>query len=152
MENKKGHKVFKFETGVHWTQARECTISSPGKSEVSISSPPEFKGSPGLWSPEDMFVASVNVCTLMTFLAYARHKNLDLAGYECSAEGFLEYSDGKYRFTEIALHPRLTLKSEGAVEQARTVLNDAHKNCLITNSIVSEVKIFPEFHVASQAS
>lgn len=152
MENKKGYKVFRFESDVRWTQARECTISGAGKPELAVSSPPEFKGTPGLWSPEDMFVASVNVCTLMTFLAYAHHKNLTLAGYECSAEGFLGYSNGKYRFTEIALHPHLTLESEEAIEQARAVLEDAHNNCLISNSIVAQVKIFPEFHVASSAT
>lgn len=152
MENKKGYKVFKFESDVHWTQARECTISGPDKPELRVSSPPEFKGREGLWTPEDMFVASINICTLMTFLAYADHKNLPLAGYECTAEGVLEYSNGKYRFTEILLRPHLTLKSEGAIEQARAILQDAHNNCLISNSIVSQVKIFPEFHVASSAS
>ncbi|MCL5004943.1 MAG: OsmC family protein [Acidobacteria bacterium] len=148
MEGKKTYRVFRFESDVRWTQTRECQISAPGKPELAMSSPPEFKGTPGLWSPEDMFVASVNVCTLMTFLAYSHHKNLALISYECSAEGTLEYSNGKYRFTEITLHPHLMLKSHEDVEPARAILLDAHNNCLITNSIVAQVKIFPDFHVA----
>ncbi len=149
MENKKGYKIFRFESDVRWTQARECTISAPGNPDLAMSSPPEFKGTPGLWSPEDMFVASINVCTLMTFLAYSQHKNLPLASYESSVEGVLEYSNGKYRFTEITLHPQLTLKSEDDIERARAILLDAHNNCLISNSIVAQVKILPEFRVAS---
>ncbi len=152
MEIKKGSKIFKFESDIRWTQARECTIFGEGKPDLAVSSPPEFKGTPGLWSPEDMFVASVNVCLLMTFLAYSRHKNLELVGYECPVEGALEYSDGKYRFTEITLHPRLTLKSQEEVERARTILMDAHSNCLISNSIVAEVKMFPDFEIASSTT
>ena len=152
MENNKGYKVFKFESDVRWTQARECTISAPGKPELAVSSPPEFKGTPGLWSPEDLFVASVNVCTLMTFLAYSHHKNLLLVGYECSVEGALEYSNGKYRFTEITLHPRLTLKTQEDAERAREILLDAQNNCLISNSILAQVKIVPDFQVASSAT
>lgn len=151
MENKKGYKVFRFESDVAWTKERECTICAPGKPEIQLSSPPEFKGRTGVWTPEDMFVASINVCTLMTFLAYAKHKNLALVDYESSVEGVLEYSNGKYRFTEIALHPHVTVKTQEDVEPAREILQDAHNNCLISNSIVAQVKIFPDIRVATAA-
>jgi organic hydroperoxide reductase OsmC/OhrA len=149
MGEKKSYKVFRFESDLAWTREKECTVCAPGKPEIQLSSPPEFKGRAGVWTPEDMFVASINVCTLMTFLAYARHKNLGLAGYESSVEGVLEYSKGKYRFTEITLHPHVTVKSQGEVELAGQILRDAHDNCLISNSIVAQVKLFPDFRVAA---
>lgn len=152
MESKKGYKVFRFESDVGWTKDKECVICAPGKPEIQLSSPPEFKGRAGVWTPEDMFVASVNVCVLMTFLAYATHKNLGLVGYECSVEGVLEYSNGKYRFTEIALHPHVTVNAQQEIERAKQILLDAHNNCLITNSIVAQVKIFPDVRVAATAS
>ena len=151
MENKKGYKVFRFESDAAWTREKECTICAPGKPEIQLSSPPEFKGRVGVWTPEDMFVASVNVCTLMTFLAYAKHKNLALAGYESSVEGVLEYSNGKYLFTEITIHPHVTVKAQEEIERAREILEDAHNNCLISNSIVAQVRIFPDFHVMGAA-
>jgi organic hydroperoxide reductase OsmC/OhrA len=151
MENKKSYKVFRFESDVAWTQEKDCTVCAPGKPEIQLSSPPEFKGRAGVWTPEDMFVASINVCTLMTFLAYARHKNLGLAGYESSAEGVLEYSNGKYRFTEVTIHPHVTVKSQEEVELAQVILRDAHENCLISNSIVAQVKLSPDFRVAAAA-
>lgn len=151
MEIKKGYKVFRFENDAGWTKERECVICAPGKPEIQLSSPPEFKGKAGVWTPEDLFVASVNVCTLETFLAYAGHKNLGLVGYECSAEGVLEYSNGKYRFTEIALHPHVTVETQEEVERAKEILLDAHNNCLISNSIVAQVKIFPDVRVANAA-
>lgn len=148
MENKQGYKVFRFESDVSWSKDKECTVCATDKPEIQLSSPPEFKGRAGVWTPEDMFVASVNVCILMTFLAYAKHKNLGLAGYDSSVEGVLEYSNGKYRFTEISVHPHVTVKTAEEVELARKILDDAHNNCLITNSIVAQVKIFPDFRVA----
>jgi len=151
MEKKKGYKVFRFESDVAWTREKECTVRSSDKPQIELSSPPEFKGLAGVWTPEDMFVASVNVCTLMTFLAYAKHKNLGLAGYESSVEGVLEYSDGKYRFTEITIHPQVTVKTQEEVELARQLLQDAHDNCLISNSIVAQVKISPDFRIATAA-
>lgn len=147
MEVKKAYKVFRYVNEIHWKSGRRGVVSALGKPDLDVSSPPEFKGEAGLWTPEDLFVASVNVCTLMTFAAYALHKNLGLVAYECDAEGTLEYVDGKYRFTEVALHPHIVVKSPADLEAARQIISDAHKNCLITNSITAQVKVFPEIHV-----
>ena len=62
----------------------------------------------------------------------------------------LEYSNGKYRFTEITLHPHVTVKTQQEIELARQILQDAHDNCLISNSIVAQVKLFPDIRVAAE--
>ncbi len=151
MEAKKTYKVFRFESEVRWKSGRRGVMCSSGKPEVEVSSPPEFKGEAGIWTPEDMFVASVNVCTLMTFAAFAQNKNLDIAAYESDAEGVLEYQDGSYRFTEIILHPHIVVKSQDDRDKAREIIENAHRKCLVTNSITSQVKIFPEIRVGSSA-
>jgi organic hydroperoxide reductase OsmC/OhrA len=148
MEPKKAYKVFRYQTDVRWKSGRRAVISSAGKPDIEVSSPPEFKGEAGFWTPEDLFVASINMCTLMTFLAFAQHKGLELVAYESAAEGVLENVEGKYRFTEVILHPHLTVKSQADVERARELLDSAHKGCLVSNSITSAVKVFPEIHIA----
>jgi len=35
-------------------------LSSSGKTNIEIATPPEFRGHLVIWSPEDLFVASVN--------------------------------------------------------------------------------------------
>lgn len=152
MEIKKTHKVFRYESEVRWESSRRGKICSSGKPELKISSPPEFKGEAGFWTPEDMFVASVNACTMTTFVAYAQHKNVQLVGYESEAEGVLENVEGKYRITKVTLHPHVMLKSEEDVRQAREILEDAHRACFITNSTTAEVELFPQFRVSSAAS
>jgi len=151
MEVKKAYKVFRFESEVRWKSGRRGLICSSGKPEVEVSSPPEFKGEAGIWTPEDMFVASVNVCTLMTFAAFAENKGLAVAAYESDAEGVLEFQEGSYRFTEIILHPHIVVKSQDDVDKAREIIESAHRKCLITNSITAQVKVFPDIRVATAA-
>jgi len=94
-----------------------------------------------------MFVASVNACTLMTFLAYAQHKGLDLVGYHDDAVGVLGIVAGKYRFAEINLHPHIRVKSPEDAERAREIIQDANANRFVANSVALPVKIFPEIRV-----
>jgi peroxiredoxin-like protein len=149
MEAKKTYKVFRYQSDVDWKSGRRAVISAEGKPDIEASSPPEFKGDPGFWTPEDMFVASVNLCTLMTFVAFAQRKELDFVSYESAAEGVLEFVEGKYRFTEVILHPHLVLKSESDIARAQQILEDAHKACLISNSVTATVKVFPEIRAAA---
>lgn len=139
------YKVFRYESDVCWKAGRTATICSSDKPDLEMTCPPEFKGEKGLWTPEDMFVASVNACTLMTFLVCAEREGLQLQGYESAAEGVLEKVDGKYRFTEISLHPHLILKSEEQIPRARGILEEAHKDCLLINSVTAAVHVFPDF-------
>ncbi len=148
MEPKKAYKVFRYRTDVLWKSGRRAVVSSAGKPDIEASSPPEFKGEAGFWTPEDMFVASVNLCTLLTFVAFAQHKGLEFVSYECAAEGVLENVEGKYRFTEVILHPHVTVKSQEDIARAREILDSGHKGCLVSNSITATVKLFPDFRAA----
>ena len=147
MKAKTVYKAFWYESEVRWESSRRGKICSSGKPEVKISSPPEFKGEAGIWTPEDLFLSSVNACTMSTFLAYAQHKNLPLVAYESEAEGLVERVEGKYRFTKIVLNPHIDVESEEAIPQAREILDNAHRDCLITNSTTAEVEIFPQIRV-----
>ena len=53
-------KAFIYKNSLEWQGERKGTIYSDRKPGFRISIPPEFKGHPGIWSPEDLFVASVN--------------------------------------------------------------------------------------------
>ncbi|HXX38957.1 MAG TPA: OsmC family protein [bacterium] len=147
MDAKKTFKTFRYRNEVRWSSGRRGFTSPPGKPGVEISSPPEFRGDPEYWSPEDLFVASVNACTLLTFVAYALREGLDLVAYDSFAEGVLENAGDGYRFTEVALHPRITVRTEEDVDLARTILDSAHMGCLVSRSVRCAVKVLPEIHV-----
>ena len=92
-------------------------------------------------------MAAANACLLMTFLAYSHREELELVNYQSSAEGTLAFANGKYQLTELILRPRLTLKTEEDSEIARIVLENAHRDCIIANSITASVRLEPEFGV-----
>ncbi len=141
---KKSYKTFHYQTGLHWLEGRRGVISAATRPDIEISSPPEFKGEPGLWTPEDLLVSAVNSCLLMTFLAYAQREELTLKVFTSAAEGLLEFSEGKYRMTEVVVKPEIVVNSEDDVLLARDILERAHRDCIISNSIRTVVKISPQ--------
>ena len=132
-------RVYTYRTGVKWTGRRLGVASSPGKPDVQVATPPEFKGHEGIWSPEDLFVASVNVCLMTTFLAVAERAGLALSSYESEAEGRLEMVDGKFQVTSITLRPKVVVAAGGDTGKVGELLAKAKANCLISNSIKSRV-------------
>jgi len=141
-------KQFRYENAAHWISGRLASISAPGKSDVHISSPPEFQGEPGRWTPEDLLVASVNACLLLSFAAYALREDLEIVSYERPAEGTFENTGSGYQFTEITLHPDIVVKSDEDAELARALLDSAHMGCMVTRSVKAAVKIDARFEVA----
>ena len=151
METKNAYKSFRFKNSLIWKAGLRGRTFAPGKPEMEIGSPPEFKGEPGVWSPEELLVGALNACLMLTFLSLAQSKGVQFAAYESAAEGLLENVDGKYRITEVGVRPSVVLKSQADLEAARTIMNEVEKNCFISNSITAEVKLVPQFRVGSDA-
>jgi organic hydroperoxide reductase OsmC/OhrA len=139
----KKFKSFTYSTNVEWSSDRQGTLNSAGKPQISISSPPEFKGIPGVWTPEDLFVSAVEICQMSTFLSFGIRKEIPLISYKSSAEGLLEMVDGKYRFTKVVIKPVITVGAAWTKEQVEELVHSAHENCLIGNSITADVTIEP---------
>ena len=116
-------KVYHYRTTVKWTEQRKGVISCDGKPEVQVATPPEFKGHEGIWSPEDLFVASANICLMTTFLAVAERAGLAFSAYESAAEGRLELVEGKFQFTAITIRPSITVKSGDDTAQAKELID-----------------------------
>jgi organic hydroperoxide reductase OsmC/OhrA len=152
MEPKRAFKSFRFKNQLRWTSGRRAILSAAGKPDIEASSPPEFKGEAGFWTPEDLFISSVNVCTMLTFVAFAQNKRLEFRSYESYVEGLIENVEGKYCYTEVTIQPRIEVKSQEDADRAKTILEDAHKACLVSNSITSSVKVVPEIRVVASAA
>lgn len=146
------YKSYSYHTHLKWLGNRAGMLSSEGKPEFRVASPPEFKGEAGVWTPEDLFVAAVETCTMTTFAAYATKKNLPVTSYTSFAEGTLENVEGIYSFTQIVLKPIIELLSESFRNEAEKTLRDAHRDCFIANSIRAEVIIEPRFVIAGEGN
>ncbi len=141
MESKS--KVYLYQASVKWTGQRKGMMSCAGKPDVPVATPPEFKGHENIWSPEDLFVASVNVCLMTTFLAVAERAGLAFSSYESTAEGRLEFVEGTLQFTAITIRPSITMKPGGDAAKAKELIEKAEHNCLISNSVKARITLEP---------
>ena len=147
MEPQVKPKVFQYRVQVRWEREKIGLLQIPEKPPLEVASPPEFRGHPGYWSPEDLLVAAVNSCTMTTFLSLATRRELTLAAYECEAVGTLERVEGAFRFSRILLRPRIAVARPEDREKALALFHEAETGCLIANSLLSRVESEPEIEL-----
>ena len=146
--------VFSYETEIEWTKEKEGRIKGPTLPAVNVGAPPEFNGREGQWTPEHLFVASINTCFMLTLLAIAEHSKLPLVSFSSTAKGKLEKVPGNgYQITEVVLKPRIVIASVIDLERLPRILEKAKETCFVSNSIKSVIKLEPEvFHHQTPAS
>ena len=111
---------------------------------IPTSAAAAFNGNPELNNPEDLFVASVMSCHMLTFLAVAAIKKFTVDLYTDNAEGFLEKdSSGKMVMNRIILRPQIVFNGshKPTPEELEVLHEKAHRGCFIANSINSAVII-----------
>ena len=136
-------KQYIFRTGLRWNGLKRGSLSSAGKPDIGISTPPEFKGEEGYWSPEELLISAVETCIMTTFLHYAERKEVGIVSYESEAEGILEKADGRFMISGITVKPDISVESEDKIDRAKELMAMSENNCFISNSIKSGVKIMP---------
>lgn len=148
METKRAYKAFRYRAKATWSSARRGLLAAVDKPNIVVGSPPEFKGEPNIWAPEELLVGSVNTCMMLTFLSLAEARGLTPTGYESEAEGLLENVEGKYRITEVTVRPHITVRGEAELQLTREVMKSVEAHCFISNSVKSKIKLVPEVVVA----
>lgn len=137
--------MFYYETEIEWKKAREGQIKGAHLPALSVGAPPEFQGREGVWSPEHLFVASLNSCYMLTFLAIAEFSKIPVVSFSSTAKGTLEkVKNGSYQITEIVLKPRVVIASADDLPRIGRIMEKAKENCFVSNSIKSTIKIEPE--------
>ena len=106
--------------------------------DLTVAPPSQFGGPGDLWSPEDLLMASVTSCFILSFRAIARASNLSWESLECNAQGELDKLAGKTQFTKININAKLVIAAGENSEKAERLLNKAEESCLITNSLTTE--------------
>ncbi len=143
-------KQFIYRNSLKWQGQRRGLLSSIGKPDIEIATPPEFKGHPGIWTPEELFVASVNTCIMTTFLHYVNKQGLGLISYESEAEGTLERVGNQFMFSGIKIKPKIAVSSDEDIQKAREFMALAENNCLISNSIKAKVEVNAQIKTESK--
>lgn len=90
---------------------------------------------------------------MTTFLAIAANSKLDVASFSASAEGKLEKVEGAgFQITEIVVKPRVVLRAARDLDRAGRIIEKAERNCFITGSIKTIVKVEPQIYHEQSAA
>lgn len=122
--------------------SREHEVEVAGKPKILLSSDPAFRGDANLLNPEDLMVASLSSCHMLSYLALCARRGVQVAGYVDEAEGRMEVRDGVLRFVEVTLHPIVTIGS-GDLQLAESLHEQAHHECFIAASVNFPVECRP---------
>jgi organic hydroperoxide reductase OsmC/OhrA len=142
-------KKFIYRVNIKLAGKGKGVITASDKPDIELSAPVEFGGIKGLWTPEDLFVASINACLITTFLYYAEKQDFEYVSFESSAEGFLELVEMRYVFKEIKANPKIVVNNPEDIKLARKLLSISQKVCIISNSIKPKLILDPEIESIS---
>lgn len=115
--------------------SRAHVIRAEGKGEIQGSSDKAFHGDVTRWNPEELLVAALSQCHMLSFLHVAQAAGVVVESYEDQASGVLETRpDGSGQVTEVTLRPDIEI-SAGDVSQVPELHHRASQLCFIANSV-----------------
>jgi organic hydroperoxide reductase OsmC/OhrA len=141
--------VWTLATGEDFAKGRYSrghTIHFDGGTAVPASASPHVVGKWALEAavdPEEMLVAALSDCHMLSFLHVARMAGFTVAAYRDHAEGTMEeIAPGKQAITKVVLHPMIEWIGD-APEQVKLnhMHHEAHEVCFIANSVKTQVTV-----------
>lgn len=149
-------KKHHYKTTIQWTgnkgtgtsgyrdYERSHTILAENKMMIEGSSDPSFRGDKTKYNPEEMFLSSLSSCHMLWYLHFCSEADIIVTDYIDKATGIMEEKiNGSGHFTEVTLHPTVTVSDESMTEKAKELHHKANEFCFIANSVNFIVKHIP---------
>jgi organic hydroperoxide reductase OsmC/OhrA len=133
-----------FQTRVRWagTQqaapsayTRDMVVEPEGKAPILGSSSRRFRGDDARYNPEDLMLASLAECHILTYLSLAGAEGIRVQSLAVEVSGVLANVEGKMRFREATLRARTQVESASDIERATQLHDGAHTGCFMSNSV-----------------
>jgi organic hydroperoxide reductase OsmC/OhrA len=133
---------------------REHRIHAPGKQhEIAGSSDRVFRGDPDRWNPEELVIAALAQCHMLSYLHVAAMAGIVVVDYRDSASGTLLQEGDGGRLIEARLRPVVTLAAHHTEEdagRAAALHHRASELCFIANSVSFPVDHEPTTLIADR--
>lgn len=147
-------RIHHFNTNIKWTgnkgsgtdyylnYERSHEILVDNKAIILGSSDPVFRGDGTKHNPEDLLVASISSCHMLWYLHLCADAGVIVVDYTDNASGQMSEGEGAGgRFTEVTLHPVVTVADKSMKDKAMELHHKAHEFCFIANSVNFPVDI-----------
>lgn len=115
----------------------------PATADLTLSADPIFLGDADHLDPEQLVVLAAASCQLLSFLAAAARAGVDVVSYEDDAEARMASHQGGVRLTLVELSPRIVVARADDLLQVHELVEAAHRQCYIANSLRCPVTVDP---------
>jgi organic hydroperoxide reductase OsmC/OhrA len=129
---------------------REYSVYIDNKQDLEGSSDPTFRGDRTKHNPEDMIVAALSSCHMLSYLHVCATGGVVVVDYLDNASGLMVTTpDGAGHFVEVTLNPVVIVANASMIEKANEFHKKANELCFIANSVNFPVKHVPVTRVES---
>jgi organic hydroperoxide reductase OsmC/OhrA len=122
---------------------RDVTLAAEGKPDLLASADKPFRGDPSRWNPEELLVAALSQCHLLSFLHVAVTHGVVVTDYRDEASGTMEQSGIGGHFTEVVLRPEVELADPQDAPLLPQLHEEAHAACFVASSVNFPVRVAP---------
>ena len=125
--------------------SRAHVVRAAGVPDIPGSAAKVFHGDADRWNPEQLLLAAVAQCHMMTFLFLAKRAGVDVVTYKSRVEGIVAMDpDGiGGEFSTISLFPDVTIRSADGVDRA--AVDSLHETvteyCFIARSVSAPIDV-----------
>jgi organic hydroperoxide reductase OsmC/OhrA len=123
------------------TVAFDGGVTIPGSPSPSVVPVPW--SDPSAVDPEELLVAALSNCHMLTFLHKAREAGYVVTAYRDEAKGVMrKTAEGKIALTRVTLRPEIAFEGAAPDAAALDALHHAaHEDCFIASSVKTEVVV-----------
>jgi organic hydroperoxide reductase OsmC/OhrA len=121
-------------TKTYAAYSREHTIEAPGKPVLTGSADPAFRGEASHYNPEELLLAALSACHLLTYLALCAREGIAVVSYVDEAHGTMSETGGAGKFVSAVLRPQVEIDDE-RIERAIVLHDVASTECFIAKSV-----------------
>lgn len=113
--------------------SHESIITVPGHAVLVGSAATAFGGDGRLWNPEEMLMAALAQCHMLSFLYAANQAGVEIVDYSDEVAGQMDYKSGAGAMTFVTLRPHVvTTASPEIVERLH---DEAKVMCVMRSSV-----------------
>ncbi|WP_223695094.1 OsmC family protein [Leifsonia poae] len=124
---------------------RDHVVRASGKPAIDGSADRVFFGDRDRWNPEELLLAALSQCHMLSYLAEAARAGVVVVGYTDAATGVMEQTaDGGGHFTSALLRPVVTIADPAQAELAASLHGPSAAKCFIAASVNFPVEHAPE--------
>lgn len=123
--------------------SRNHAVEIEGKASFVMSADPAFLGDASKLNPEDCLLVALSSCHMLSYLAIAAMKGVEVTAYVDRASGTMIQEGHGGRFTEVILKPVVTISAHSDEALARELHHTASESCFIGSSVNFPVKHMP---------